>query len=77
MKKTPGSPVFQAPWMIFCQTSRARSLPTIFLVLGCSRSYSPSASTAAMNASVTATEMLKLVILLVSSLHPMKSRMSG
>ena len=41
------------------------------------RSYSPSASTAAMKASVTATEMLKLVILVVSSLQVMKSRMSG
>ena len=77
MKNTPGSPVFQAPWMIRFHTSRARSRPVTFRVLGCSRSYSPSVSTACMNASVTATEMLKLVILLVSSLHPMKSRMSG
>ena len=77
MKNTPGSPVFQAPWMIFSQTSRARSLPTTALVRGWNRSYSASASTAVMKASVMATEMLKLVILVVSDLHSMKSRMSG
>ncbi len=63
--------------MIFCQTSRARSFPTTALVLGWNRSYSASASTAVMKASVMATEMLKLVILVVSSLHAMNSRMSG
>jgi hypothetical protein len=77
MKNTPGSPVFQAPWMIRFQMSCARSCPTTCWVLGCIRSYSPSASTASMNRSVTATEMLKFVILVVSSLHAMNSRMSG
>ena len=77
MKKTPGSPVFQAPWMIRSQTSRALSCPTTLPVLGWIRSYSPSASTASMKASVTATEMLKLVILVVSSLQVMNSMMSG
>ena len=46
-------------------------------VLGWIRSYGASASTASMNASVTATEMLKLVILVVSSLQVMNSMMSG
>ena len=78
MKNTPGSPVFQAPWMILSQTSRALSWPTTLPVLRVDAGRtSPSASTASMNASVTATEMLKLVILVVSSLQVMNSMMSG
>ena len=63
--------------MILSQTSRALSWPTTLPVLGWCRSYIASASTAAMNASVTATEMLKFVILVVSSLQVMNSMMSG
>lgn len=77
MKNTPGSPVFQAPWMILLHTSRARRVPTTALDRGWNSSYSASASTAAMNLSVMATEMLKFVILVVSDLHSMNSRMSG
>jgi hypothetical protein len=46
-------------------------------VRGLIRSYFAPAFTASMNASVTATEMLKFVICVTSRLHVTNSRMSG
>ncbi len=62
MKNTPGSPVFQAPATILSNTSRASSLPVTRPVRGCRSSYFVPAATAPMNSSVTATEMLIMVI---------------
>ena len=77
MKKTPGSPVFHAPSTIMSKISRAFSRPTTSPERGLIRSYSSSPATASMNASVIATEMLKLVICEVSFLQRMNSRISG
>src|SRR6266704_793256 len=77
MKYTPGSPVFQAPWTIFRNTSRASSWPTTLPVRGWIRSKRVPSSTAFMKASVTATEMLKFVTWVRSSLQVTNSRMSG
>ena len=77
MKNTPGSPVFQAPWMILLPDFARVELAHDLAGLGWMQVVLPSASTAAMNASVTATEMLKLVICVVSSLQAMNSMMSG
>src|SRR3989442_7227329 len=77
MKKSPGSPFRQAHSAILCSTSRALSCRTTFPDRGFTRSYISPFSAAFMNASVTATLMLKLVISLVSVLQVMNSRMSG
>ncbi len=61
MKIIPGSPVFHADSTMRSKTSRARSFPLICWVRGFISSYSPSCFRAAINASVTATEILKLV----------------
>ena len=73
----PGSPVCQAEATMVSKTSRALSLPATFPEAGSTSSYSQPASTACMKASVRPTEMLKLVISLVSFLQEMNSRMSG
>ena len=77
MKKTPGSPVFQAPFTIMSKISRAFSRPANSPLRGVIRSYSSSFATASMKASVIATEMLKFVICEVSFLQRMNTRMSG
>ena len=76
-KKTPGSPVFHAPSTIESKTSLALSRPFTSPVRGVIRSYSAPSATASMKASVTATEMLKLVIWDVSFLQRTNRRMSG
>src|SRR6266540_3067954 len=63
--------------MILRNTSRASSWPTTLPVLGWIKSYAAPVSRAAMNASVTATEMLKFVTCVRSSLQLMNSRTSG
>ena len=77
MKNTPGSPVFHAFCTILSKICRASFCPTTCCVRGLIRSYISPLSTARMNASVMATEMLKLVILVMSCLQSMKSSMSG
>ncbi|MNC88065.1 hypothetical protein D3C83_38470 [compost metagenome] len=77
MKNTPGSPVRHAPSIILSHTICASSWPVTFLVIGSTRSYFPFAFSAVMNAVVMATEMLKFVILVRSSLQVMKSITSG
>ncbi len=77
MKKTPGSPVAHAPWMIRSKISFASSVPTTSPVRGVFSSYSSPLRTASMNESVIATLMLKFVTCVTSLLHVMKSRMSG
>ncbi len=76
-KKTPGSPVRHAFCTTFSNTVRASSVPAISPVRGFTSSYASPFATAFMNASVMATEMLKLVILVMSCLQSMKPRMSG
>ncbi len=76
-KNTPGSPFRHAPYTILSNTARASSCPTGFPLRGFRRSYGSSRFNAAMKSSVTATEMLKFVILFLSSLQSMNSRMSG
>src|SRR2546426_8175940 len=73
MKYTPGSPVFQAPCTTFRNTSRASSWPTAAPVRGWIKSQLVPSSTARMKASVTATEMLKFVTWVRSSLQAMRS----
>ena len=77
MKTIPGSPVCQAVSVIFLKTSPALSFSTTSLVCGFTRLYSLSFSIASMNSLVTATDRLKLVSALGSSLAVMKSRISG
>ncbi len=77
MKNTPGSPVLHAPSTIMSKISRASSWPTTSPVRGFTSAYASPRCTASMNASVTATEMLKFVICVTSLLHVMNSRMSG
>ena len=61
------SPVFQAPWIILSHTIFASSDFTTAPVRGSLRSYVVPACTARMNSSVTATEMLKFTIFVMSS----------
>ena len=77
MKTMPGSPFFQASVTIVLKTLRALSFLTVSPERGFTREYSSSCSTARMKASVTATEMLKLLSLASSCFAVMKSRMSG
>ena len=77
MKTMPGSPFFQASVTMLLKTLRALSVRTVSPERGLTSAYSSSASTARMNASVTATEMLKLLRRSSSCLAVMKSRMSG
>ena len=67
-KMIPGSPFRQAMFTIMSNTLRAFILDAGSLVLGLTSSYSPSSARAAMNLSVSATEMLKLVSLVLSFL---------
>ncbi len=77
MKTMPGSPFFHARVTMVLKTLRALSFFTVSPERGLTSAYSASCSTARMNASVTATEMLKLLSLASSCLAVMKSRMSG
>ena len=73
----PGSPLRQALAMIWSKTWRARVLPAGSPSCGLTSVYSSSRSTAPMNSSVTATEMLKFVSVRMSALSEMNSSMSG
>ncbi len=73
----PGSPFFQACWTSLSNMALASLRPTGFPSLGLKISYSVPSSAAFMKASVRATEMLKLVRVLLSSLQVMKRSMSG
>ena len=77
MKIIPGSPFFQEESTIRSKTSRAARRRVTSRVWGLTRLYSSPFSTAFMNSSVSATEMLKLLSRLVWLLQMMKSRMSG
>ncbi len=77
MKTMPGSPFFQASVTMFWKTWRALSMRTVSPERGLTSAYSASSSTARMNGSVTATEMLKLLRRSSSCLAAMNSRMSG
>ena len=76
-KTIPGSPLVQAMSTMRSKTSVALSFPTTLRFRGLMRSYSPSFCRASMKPSVRPTEILKLVIALLSRLHMMKSSMSG
>ena len=73
----PGSPVRQAESTMAWNTSLAGSSPAACLEAGSTSSYVPPDSTADIKASVRPTEMLKLVISLVSFLQVINSIMSG
>ena len=77
MNTMPGSPFFQARVIMLLKTLRALRLRTVSPERGLTSAYSVSSSTARMNESVTATEMLKLFRRSSSCLAVMKSRMSG
>ena len=77
IKIIPGSPFFHAIFTIFSKTSFALRLPAAFPVLGFFNSYSLPASAASIKSSVMATEILKLLSLLLSSLQVMKCIISG
>ncbi|MBA7542811.1 hypothetical protein ES705_35135 [subsurface metagenome] len=72
----PGSPIFHAYVTISLKTSRAFILLTSSFVRGFTSPYSSFLSTACMNSSVTATEVLKLVNSPLS-FALINSRMSG
>src|SRR5512143_1717974 len=77
MKIIPGSPFFQEESTIRSKTSRAGRRAVTSRECGLTRLYSSPLSTAFMNSSVSATEMLKLLSRFVWLLQVMKSRMSG
>ncbi len=77
MKTIPGSPDFHALVTSSSNSIRAFSLRATVLLCGLIKSNSSSFSTASMNFSVSATEILKLFILVISSLQWINSRMSG
>ncbi len=76
-KIIPGSPLRQAASTSLSNTSLACRAEAAWPSLGLIREYSRSALTASINSSVRATEMLKLVNSLLSSLAVMKLRISG
>ena len=73
----PGSPFLHACLTIFLKISLALYLVATSLVLGFTISYSSLFSIAFINDSVTPTEILKFVNLLLSSLQVIKSKISG
>ena len=77
MKTIPGSPFRQALATIRSKMCRARRRAVTSPLRGFTRSYSSSFSTARMNSSVTATEMLKLTSVRMSPLTVMNCSMSG
>ena len=77
IKIIPGSPFLHAMFTILSKTSLAFSFPQGFPVLGLLRSYSSPFSTASMKFSVMATDILKLLSLLLSSLQVIKLMISG
>ena len=77
IKTTPGSPLSHAPSTIFLKRSLALTVFMTSPSRGFLSSKSRSTSTAYMNSSVMATEMLKLLIWSFSRLHSMNSSTSG
>ena len=77
IKIIPGSPDDQAPFVIMSKISLAFTFFTHCFVLGWMSSKSLFSSTALINSSVTAIEMLKLFSFDKSSLQCINSKMSG
>ena len=73
----PGSPFFHACSTILENTSRALYRSNTSFVRGFTISYFSSFSTALIKASVTPTDILKLVSFSLFSFAVIKSRMSG